>query len=53
MEAGKAANNSTAEHSPTRPTSHLILEIGTMIFVITFMSSVGYENRQFGLSELR
>ena len=42
------------QNPPTLPTSHLILETGTMIFVFTLMfSSVGYENRQFGLSELR
>lgn len=42
------------QNPPTLPTSHLILETGTMIFVFNLMfSSVGYENRQFGLSEFR
>ena len=47
-EAGTAADKGTAEHS--NPS----IEIGTMIFVvIVIFSSVGYENRQFGLSEPR
>ena len=43
------------QNPPTLPTSHLILETGTMIFVFTLMfSAVGrHENRQFGMSEFR